>query len=67
MEKKSDNKNNDKLCFILHLISACLFGLSGILRIVSDGFEFSGITNIALGITFGSLSYMYYKKYKEEK
>ena len=64
---KPNSKKEEKICFILNTITALLFTVSGIARIVSDGFEWNGITNIALGVTFGSLAYMYYKKYKESK
>ena len=62
--KKSENKT----CFILHSITAFLFTLTGILRITTEGWkEMMGISNLCLGITFASLAYTYYKKYKDEK
>ena len=65
---KNNNKKENKICFILHTISSVLFTLSGLIRIFNTGFtEWQGITNIALGITFGSLAYIYYKKYKEKE
>ena len=58
----------DKLCFILHTISATLFMATGIIQLVINGFgAWIAISNIALGITFGSMAYMYYKKYKSAK
>ena len=63
-----DRKKENKICCILHSFSSFLFTASGITLLVTKGIiEWTGITNIALGITFGSLAYIYYKKYKEEK
>ena len=64
---KNNSKKEDKICFILHTISSILFIISGVLNLVDKGFnEWTGITNIALGVTFGSLAIMYYKKYKSK-
>ena len=66
MKKKTKKQN--KLCAILDLVAAILFTLSGITIIMTDGLQtMLGIVGIALGVTFGSLTYIYYKKYKEEK
>ena len=64
---KKNNGNENKLCFILHSISASLFTVSGILNLVNKGFnDWFGYSGIALGVTFGSLAFIYYKKFKEE-
>ena len=63
------NKNNEnKLCFILHTITSLIFTLTGIMQLVAKrGTSWTAFTSIALGVTFGSIAYTYYKKYKEEK
>ena len=62
---KKNSKKEEKICFILYTITSLLFILTGISILVENGFNgWSGITNIALGVTFGSLAFMYYKKYK---
>ena len=67
-KNKKDNNKENKICFILHTFTATLFTLSGILNLVTEGVnKFTGFTNIALGVTFGCIAYMYYKKYKEGK
>ena len=64
----ANSKKENKACFIINSISSLLFIISGVSIFVEKGIsEWSGITDIALGITFGSLAYLYFKKYKEEK
>lgn len=65
--KKNTNKE-DKICFILNTITSIIFLITGILNLVTEGVNvWNGITNIALSVTFGSLAYMYFKKYNAEK
>ena len=65
---KINSKRDNKLCFILYTISSLLLIAIGIFILTDKGFsDWNGITNIALGITFGSLAFIYYKKYKSEK
>ena len=62
------SKKNNKLCFILNLITSFLFAFSGIMIVISEGLlKWSGITNLALSVTFGSIAFIYYKQYKAEK
>lgn len=66
--KDKDNKKEYKLCAIFHSISSVAFTFSGVLSVVNNGFkDWTCITNFALGITFGSLAYMYFQKYKKLK
>ena len=63
-------KNTKKylICTILHAITALLFLVGGIINIVNKGFnDWTDITSIALGFTFGSISFMYFEMYKKEK
>ena len=63
-----DKKKRNKICTILYTISSILFMISGITFLVNKGFsEWTWITGVALGITFGCLAFMYFKKFKEEK
>lgn len=65
---KKDSKKEYKICFILYTISACLFALTGIMTIIEEGIsKMTGITDLGLSIAFGSLAFLYYKKYKKEK
>ena len=50
------------ICAIFHAITTLIFIIGGIVNIVSKGFNgWEDITPIALGITFGSISFMYFK------
>ncbi len=61
-------KKENKICFILYTISSILFALSGIMIIIESGLsKMTGISDISLSICFGSIAYLYYKKYKNEK
>ena len=65
MEKNSKKEN--KLCFILYLITSILFLVSGIINLVDEGLNnMTGISNMALSVTFASLSIIYYIKYRKE-
>ena len=64
---KKDSKRENKVAFILYTITAALFIISGISILICEGLsDFTPITNLALGVTFGFLVVMYYKKYKSE-
>ena len=64
---KQVSKKEAKLCYILYTISSVLFLLSGIANLIDKGINnWLGITNVALSITFGSLAYLYCKKYKSD-
>ena len=60
-----DNKKKNKTCFILHSISAILFFISGILKLITDS-KFS-IAYFGLSICFVCIAYIYYKSYKKGK
>lgn len=64
-------KNQKKyylICTILHAITALLFIVGGIANVVSNKSNgWVDITPFGLGITFGSISYMYFEKYRKEK
>ena len=62
-----NRKKEYKVCFILNAISSFLFAFTGIMMLIDNVKNMTGITNIGLSVTFGSLSYLYFKKYKEEK
>ena len=62
-----DDKKRNKICCILYTISSILFMISGISNLVDKGFSnWTGITGIALSVTFGCLAFLYFKKCREE-
>ena len=63
----NDKKKRYKVSCILYTITSVLFALSGIIAIVSEKtVNWMSISNIALGITFASIAYLEYKKFKKE-
>ena len=62
-----DKKKENKICFILYTITSLIFTSTGITILATNGFDWHVLTNIALAVTFGSVAFMYFKKYKEEK
>ena len=61
MKKKKENKT----CFILYTISSSLFLLTAVMQMYYE--NTLAISNLGLSICFGSLAYIYYKKFKGEK
>ena len=59
-----DNKKKNKTCFILHSITAILFLVSGILKLITD--NKLSIAYFGLSICFVCITYLYYKQYKKE-
>lgn len=62
--KKNSSKEN-KTCFILYTISSSLFLLTAVMQYFSN--DTLAISNLGLSICFGSLAYVYYKKFKEQE
>ena len=62
--KKNSSKEN-KTCFILYTISSSLFLLTAVMQYFSN--DTLAISNLGLSICFGSLAYIYYKKFKEQE
>ena len=60
------NENNTAIA-ILDTISALLFLMAGVACFFGEGFNWLGITDLALAVSFGSMAYVYYKRAKEEK
>ena len=65
---KKMTKKQEKSCFILYTFTSLIFLITGIAILVSESNNlWIGISNTALGVTFGSLAYIYFKNYKSSK
>ena len=65
---KKLTKKQEKACFILYTFTSLIFFVSGISMLFAQSNNlWTGISNIALGVTFGSLAYLYFKNYKSSK
>lgn len=59
-------KKENKTCFILYTISSSLFLFAFVMQIFNEDMAMA-ISNLGLSVCFGSLAYLYYKRYKGEK
>ncbi len=59
-------KKENKTCFILYTISSSMFLLAALMQFLNENIVLA-ICNLGSSVCFGSLSYIYYKKYKGEK
>lgn len=61
-----NNGKKNKVCAILWTVAAVCELIAGILETVENGFNFSGITNLATGFCSGCLAVIYYCKMKKQ-
>ena len=69
MKKKERSKKQEyKISYKLNIVTSVLFAMSAVMCFISGGNNtFQGITFTGLCITFGSIAYLNYQNYKNEK